>query len=77
MPFLREILPFCGIRTGIWNITETAAELLSFVQLTEYEKSMCQSFGHDLRKRQWLAYRALLKHLLFPDSSEISYDLNG
>ena len=77
MPFLREILPFCGIRAGIWNITETAAELLSLVQLTEFEKSMYQSFGHDLRKRQWLAYHALLQHLLSPLTPEILYDLNG
>jgi len=77
MPFLREILLPSAVRAGIWHITETAAELLSFVQLTESEKIQYQSFCHDLRKRQWLAYRAMLKHLLFPNSSEISYDING
>ena len=77
MPFLQEIFPSCAVRTGIWHITETAAELLSFIQLSESENNQYQSFGHDLRKRQWLASRALLKCLLFPNSSEILYDING
>jgi len=77
MPFLREILPFSGIRAGIWHITENAADLLSSVQLTASEKNLYRSFHHDLRKKQWLACRALLKHLLYPGSPEISYDLYG
>jgi 4'-phosphopantetheinyl transferase len=77
MPFLREIIPSSGILAGIWHITETAEELLSFVQLTDSEKKQCHSFRNDLRKRQWLACRALLRHLLHPCSAEISYDVFG
>jgi len=77
MPFLREILPSRGIRAGIWHITETDAELLSLVILTEGEKLLYQSFRNNLRKKHWLACRALLRHLLDPVLPEISYDLNG
>jgi 4'-phosphopantetheinyl transferase len=77
MPFVREIIPADGIRAGIWHITETAGELLAQVHLNEHEQVQYASFSHDLRKRHWLAYRALLLHLLYPLSSEIFYDLNG
>ena len=77
MPFLREIIPSGGIRAGIWQITETAEELLSMVRLSHSEKEIFDTFHHDQRKRQWLAYRALLRHLLHPVSPDITYDSNG
>jgi 4'-phosphopantetheinyl transferase len=77
MPFIREIIPSGGIRAGIWHITETDAELRSMIHLTETEKDQYGSFRHDLRKRQWLAYHALIQHLLAPLSPEIFYDNNG
>ena len=77
MPFLREIIPSHGIRAGIWHITETATELLSSLQLSDSEINTYNSFSHDLRKRQWLAYRALLCHMLQPESPEVAYDVAG
>ena len=77
MPFLREITPGIGIRAGIWQITESEETLLGMVNLSSSETATYASFGNELRKRQWLAYRILLKHLLTPQSSDIIYDLHG
>jgi len=77
MPFFRELNPANGIRAGIWQITETADELLANISLSNSEAIFYAKFSHALRKRQWLASRLLLKHLLAPLTSGISYDLNG
>jgi 4'-phosphopantetheinyl transferase len=77
MPFLREINPAEGIRVGIWQITETADELLARIQLSLPEELLYRAFSNDLRKRHWLAYRVLLKQLLAPLTTTLSYDLNG
>ena len=77
MPLLLEKNIHSGIRAGVWNITETADELLNLVQLSDAEMLLLGSYKHDLRKRQWLAYRALLKNLLAPESPSIFYDENG
>lgn len=77
MPIVREINPSGEIRAGIWHVTESAGELLSLVHLDESEQIRYESFSHDLRKRHWLAYRALLRHLLFPLPPGIFYDNNG
>jgi phosphopantetheinyl transferase len=74
MPFIREIHLSDGIRAGIWHITEGSGELRSLVHLNESEQHLYDSFSHDLRKRHWLAYRALLQLLLAPHSSEVYYD---
>jgi len=77
MPFLCDVNPSDGIGAGIWHITETAEELRTLVFLSESEQIICDSFRHDFRKRHWLAYRALLRHLLAPLPTEICYDENG
>jgi len=77
MPFLREINPAGEIRAGIWQITETTEALLHHVHLSDPELKIFATLRNDLRKRHWLAYRALLKHLLAPLTTDISYDLNG
>ncbi len=77
MPFFREINPAVGIRTGIWKITETAEELLMKITLSDSEKSLYKTFRHDLRKKQWLAYRCVLKQLLEPFSTSLSYNIHG
>jgi phosphopantetheinyl transferase len=77
MPFLREINPCDGIHAGLWNITETAEELLANVCLSSAESVLYRTFRHELRKKQWLAYRALLKHLLTPLTTNLTYDSNG
>ncbi|MDP1622897.1 MAG: 4'-phosphopantetheinyl transferase superfamily protein [Bacteroidales bacterium] len=77
MPFLREINPAKGIRAGIWHITETTGELLADIQLSDSETNIYNTFRNELRKRQWLAYRAILKHFLAPLTTFLSYDHNG
>jgi len=77
MPFLQEINPASGIRAGIWQITETADELLAKIHLCNSEKKLYTTFRHELRKRQWLSCRVLLQHLLSPMTSGIYYDSNG
>jgi len=77
MPFFREINFINGIRAGIWQITETATELLANIQLSDSEAILYSRFSHDLRKRQWLAYRVLLKYLLVPLTTELAYDQHG
>ena len=77
MPFLREISPFCGIRAGIWHITESDAELRSMVGLTAGEELRCDSFLNELRKKQWLACRVLIRHLLPRETSPVIYDIHG
>ncbi len=77
MPLLREINPADGIRGGIWRITENAEELLDNLNLSSSETIVYASFRHELRKKQWLAYRALLQQLLSPLPSNLSYDANG
>jgi 4'-phosphopantetheinyl transferase len=77
MPFLQEFNLAGGIRAGIWQITETADELFAVADLNNSGKSIYKTFRSDLRKRQWLAYRVLLKHLLAPLTADIYYDGNG
>ncbi|MFZ4522411.1 MAG: 4'-phosphopantetheinyl transferase family protein [Bacteroidales bacterium] len=77
MPYLQEISSVGGIRTAIWQITETAEELLAGLQLTSRELDIYVKFSHELRKRQWLAYRALLKHMLAPLPASLHYDNHG
>ncbi|MCX6268760.1 MAG: 4'-phosphopantetheinyl transferase superfamily protein [Bacteroidetes bacterium] len=77
MPFFREINPAEGIRAGIWHITETSAELLAQTMLNNSENAMYERFRHELRKRQWLACRLMLKHLLAPQETQITYNLHG
>jgi len=77
MPFVREIVPAGDVRAGIWHITEPHEELLDLVRLTEAETVLYGSFRHELRKKQWLACRALVNRFLYPASPAISYDPNG
>jgi 4'-phosphopantetheinyl transferase len=77
MPFLQDFHPAGGICAGIWQITETADELLAKLRLSGAETILYASFRHELRKRQWLAYRVLLQHLLAPMNAGLSYDPHG
>jgi phosphopantetheinyl transferase len=77
MPLFREISIAGGIRAGIWQITESPEELLAQVHLSSSEKTMYSSFHNELRKKHWLAYRALLKQMLNPLSPDLQYDQNG
>jgi 4'-phosphopantetheinyl transferase len=77
MPFLLDINIHSGIRAGVWHITETADELLEHVPLSGEETQQVTAYRHDLRKKQWLACRALLKHLLDPLPAALFYTPDG
>lgn len=64
MPILETEVIREGVRTGIWKITESAQELYQRLRLSDQEIAGFQQLKTDLRKRQWLAYRALVCDML-------------
>jgi 4'-phosphopantetheinyl transferase len=62
---------------AIWQITETAEDLHSALSLGSGEELLYSSFVAESRKKQWLAYRLLLRRLLAPENIEIEYDATG
>jgi phosphopantetheinyl transferase len=68
---IREQSPEPGLRLGIWHITEPAGELLAMLDLSEEEARQCAAISHDLRKRQWLACRVILRKLTEPGSPAV------
>ena len=63
-------------KLGYWEICETAEQMMALLQpgVTELEGYL--QFRNELRKKEWLAARLLLKQMTGNDSF-ISYDLNG
>lgn len=78
MPFSKEICLEDDVRVGIWHITETTEELLTGLALDLREEELFKTYSHPQRKKQWLAYRAVLRHLL-PKSTPVNlkYDEHG
>jgi 4'-phosphopantetheinyl transferase len=62
---------------AIWQISESAEELRSAISLREEEEILYQSFVAESRKKQWLAYRLLIRDLLKPDNFPVEYDQSG
>ncbi len=65
-----------GNRIAVWEITETADELLSMVSLSSRDEQKLASFRLDSRKREWLAVRVLVKKML-GENREIFYKSSG
>ena len=72
-----EITHLPSIHAAVWHITETVDELLTIVQPDEEDRLTCESFKNNQRKKQWLACRALLSHLLSPMPVKLFYDQSG
>lgn len=67
-----------GVEMGIWEITETVDELLAQLTLTEREDSIFKVLHGDTRKKQWLAYRMIIKKIInSPDILDINYSAFG
>lgn len=64
-------------RLGLWKIEETSDALKEQVQLDPAEEDQYASFKSEVRKKQWLSYRILLKEMLSPDPPFLEYDANG
>jgi len=62
---------------GTWKITENAEELLSQIVLSQEEQLLYASFQTETRRKQWLAYRRLIKELISPQRYPVHYDESG
>jgi len=62
---------------GLWRIDETKEILKEQVDLTPTEEAQYTSFGSEVRKKQWLSYRILLKKILSPRPVLLEYDIYG
>ncbi|MCQ2214976.1 MAG: 4'-phosphopantetheinyl transferase superfamily protein [Bacteroidales bacterium] len=61
---------------GIWQMTETLAELESMYTVTPDERPVYDGFRNDRRRKEWLTVRILLRELLGKDV-EICYRDTG
>lgn len=64
-------------RLGLWKIDEAKEALKEHVELDPAEEDQYASFKSEVRKKQWLSYRILLKEMLSPDPPFLEYDANG
>jgi phosphopantetheinyl transferase len=62
---------------GVWKISESVEALRSAISLREGEEALYNLFVAESRKKQWLAYRLLVKKLLEPDEFPVEYDSSG
>jgi len=63
---------------GVWDITESYMDLISELSLSDEEFNILNSFKSESRKKQWLSYRVLIKHLVNLDMFfEMTYDEHG
>ncbi len=62
---------------GIWKITENLDELLASLGLSSEDEMTVSEFATDQRKKQWLAYRLLIKNMLHGAGFTIIYDQYG
>jgi len=62
---------------AIWQITESIDELRSAIKLNEDEEALYRSFVAEIRKKQWLAYRLLVRELIKPADIPLIYDPSG
>lgn len=75
MPLFKTINVPEGL-IGVWQLTETASDLVPCFSPEELENPDFRKYTHEKRKVEWLATRALLKSLIGPDFS-VSYNPSG
>lgn len=66
-----------GAYIGLWQIDEDLDKLVSGIELDEEEKKIFAGFKSDQRKKQWLAYRHLLKEMTSERKLKIHYSKEG
>jgi 4'-phosphopantetheinyl transferase len=64
-------------RLGVWKIEEEKEVLKEQAELDSFEEEQYASFKSEVRKKQWLSYRVLLKKMLSPDPVCLEYDEFG
>lgn len=62
---------------AVWEITEPLEELESGIILRPGEFDLYEKFRVGNRKKQWLAYRLLIKSMLAPEDYAVEYDQTG
>jgi 4'-phosphopantetheinyl transferase len=78
MPVLEKLILPENAVLGIWDIKEEIDFLLSALDLSLDEKNLFDSFVNDVRRKHWLSYRNLLKHLISKEEYiPLVYDENG
>jgi len=77
MPLLKMESPGPNTKLGIWRIDEAKEDLKEQVELDPAEEAQYASFKSEVRKKQWLSYRLLLKKMLSPDLPFLEYDAFG
>ncbi len=76
LAYLRELDN--GVRFAIWRIEETAADLISRLQLDDRERTVLSRLNKGKRTLHWLATRVLLRKMLdTPGFIDCPSDGNG
>lgn len=73
---LRKIIDESSLY-AVWQITENVDELRNAIILRENEEILYESFVAESRKKQWLAYRILIRSILEPEHFPVEYDAYG
>ena len=76
MPLFRPHIETPSYSLGIWNIDESIDKLMSSVNKAGFKTLSLRSYKSELKQRQWLAARMLLRDML-PNSEDIFYDEIG
>lgn len=76
MPSILKVNNPGGLQAGVWEITETHAELEKLAGLNTEEKATHDSFKNESRQMQWLAVRALLNEIM-GQRPVVAYKENG
>ncbi len=74
MPIIRNQEISSTQTLGLWNITESVADFISSLALSEKEKLFFDSISNEQRRLQWLASRVLLKSISGNKNLFIAYD---
>jgi len=76
MPIERIIDSSDQHKVAVWQVTESLDELLQLISLSPQDTKKVNSFRLEKRKREWLACRILLQHLIgkYP---QIEYNKSG
>ena len=65
------------IYVGRWKISESIDQLEQAVLLSGPEKEQYLSFKNEMRRKQWLAVRMLLRQMLSGMDTELTYNEHG
>jgi len=76
MPLVLEKLLPSGC-LGVWHILETEEALRNEARAFHDDIAEADSFKNESRRKQWLACRALLSHLLQLPFVKVCYDVHG